>query len=439
MWTAITHAQRTRLVALMPPHVALQFYLADSIALEDLVRIVEPMIVDAIVKLHCAHGKSVKQAVGKKKTLVDLLTAAQPQDLVVDLGSIVNAANAMYVSVACADTLREVKHRMERGGMLISTIKCKDTRLFWDSFCPKQSARKGSYTSMYASIKMCNEEFMKGGARRAFKIKFTAGSVKIGDNVVDLPNYLTWTGRDVAIESRRGIVFIDASGSAVFYGYVAAQMRPFMDCWNSDALGASEIIGKACSSCIWCGRELTDPTSVKKHAGPVCAPRYSKVLRHVQGPITGTTIHVPQTSPTKQVTLSTGVILNIPERLFASSPFLQGLVDTDAGDIDAATFLGVSSEALALLDEILADDEWLPDGFEELELALPIADKLGMDALTRRLETMYAKMCPSITHWSEWKDIKKRAEAKKVEMKAHGEVTPMVVKERVVKRKKSMW
>lgn len=447
MWTDITYAQRMRLLGGLHPNIAFQFYCSETISLEDFLRVLEPVMWDEanvfpVVKLHSFHGKSIKQAVrcgkilpnllpgvtaaeikgDKTKMLVHILQNAAPQDLLEDVLSIATAATRKYMDREGSVTLQEIERRMASGGLLYSKLKWNPN--FWSSYCPMQTAAKGTYSNVHASIKRCHQEFQRGGAQRAFKIKFTGGAAVINGTSVILPNYLTWSGKDVMIEAQNSIGFIDAEGGAVFYGCTAAY-QPLLKCWDSDALSTSEIIGKTCSSCIWCGRELTDPTSVKQHAGPVCSPRYSKVLQHI-GPITGTTLVVP-TSTTRPVTLSSGEILNIPERVVEASPFLQGLFDTESSEIDAAKFLGVTSEALTLLDEILGDESWLPDSIENLELVLPVADKLGL-SVTTRLEKLYTQMCPrNLRHWAGWEDVTTRATTRRGEMKRNGTVTHIEV------------
>lgn len=413
-----------QLLAKLHPEIAFTLYLAENITAKDLVSILEPLLANEMVKLHSAGGKSVKQA-GKKKTLLDVLSNALPQDRLADLQALTNAASVVFQRRLKEDMLTKVQESL---GMPASQRKNLQSR--WDSYFPMMYARQGRYSSMYDSITKCEAQFRLGGGRQNFRIRFNVRRTEIDGKSIRLPTNLVWTDHGVLLENHRGIVIIDSRGGAVMFGN--GGMEPFMDCWNKDALNTTDIIGRACSSCIWCGRTLTDPTSVNAHAGPTCSTRYRPVMRHAGGPFTGTSVDVPPPSTLTPLTMPSGLVLSIPQRVIDNSPFLQGLLDLDTENstVDATKLLEVSQEALALLDEILGDTTWVPESLESLEVALPVADKLGLVELTTRLEQWYTTMCTSLDHWPGWVEIVKQAAAKERALAANGEVTPFTVSKR---------
>ena len=432
MWTDIAHTSIGKaLVSKIHPKYAFDFYLAEFLTLKELIDIVEPQLhVNAVVKLHCAQGKSIKQAKGKNKSLLDVLTSASPQDLLVDLLEICKAVSSSYATNTGYDSYMKVR---KRSGY---EIKSKDT-----SFMPngnyltyhlKSFNRAGTFSSLFESIKRCDQEFAASGARTRFKIRFTSNHICVDGVEIRLPDMMVWTGKEVALNLWGLWAFVDRYGRATYYGKETEDaLKPFMECWNNDALNACEIIGKACSSCILCGRELTDPNSVSTHVGPVCRKRYGTALKFKSyGPITGTTLTIPP-SETRPIVLPSGLTFNVPQRVVDQSAFLQGLFDLDdPSSIDATKFLGVSPEALTLLDEILGDAQWVPESITSLEMALPVADKLGLDELTKRLEGMYVDIFHSFEHWTEWEEVQRRVTAKKETMKNSGPLTQPKVNKR---------
>lgn len=433
MWTQIANTGLGKtLVSKLSPKVAFNFYLAEFLTLKELIDIFEPHLrMDAVIKLHCAQGKSIKQAKGKNKTLLDVLGSASPQDLLADLTEICKVVSSSYAINNGYASYMKVR---KRSGYDIKS-KTTTSRPYGNvlAYHPKIFNRAGTFSSLFESIKRCNEEFALSGAQTKFKIRFTSNNICVNDVEIWLPDIMVWTGKEVALNRGTMWAFVDSYGRATYYGTdTEDSLKPFMECWNADALNACEIIGKACSSCILCGRELTDPNSVSTHVGPVCRKRYGTALKFKSGsgPITGTTLTIPP-SETKPIVLPSGLVFNLPQRVIDQSPFLQGLFDLDdPSSIDATKFLGVSSEALTLLDEILGDAQWVPESIQSLEIALPVADKLGLDELTKRLEDMYVEIFHSLKHWTEWKEVKQRIAAKKETMKNSGTVSDFKVSKR---------
>lgn len=420
MWTDVaTTPLGTRLLVNMHPKHTLDLYLADLITLQDALEVFETWFgFDKVIKLHCAGGKSIKQVVTKTKTLNQVLEAALPQDLLADMTEMCRVASETYVS---------------RKGYVLWTDVCKRSnrevsvhiRDRYKAYYPQTFASSGTFLSLFESVKLCNQEFQASGAETLFKIKFIVNAVTIQGVDVMLPQLMSWTGSEVVVQKGSSCAFVDSRGRATYFGKNALEFKPFMESWNRNAFHACDIIGKACSSCILCGRELTDPNSVKVHMGPICSARYSTALTFTPGPITGVSLVIPP-SPTTPVTLPSGLVLSIPQRVIDASPFLQGLLECqDAESVDMTALLGVSQEALKLLDTILGDPEWVPESVQCLEMVLPVADTLGLDSASKRLEKFYLQVCSSLDQ-----DIKDLCKTNAEILKNSGPITPFKTNKR---------
>jgi hypothetical protein len=191
-----------------------------------------------------------------------------------------------------------------------------------------------------------------------------------------------------------GAVFGD--GAAVFVHDAWLDLRDFIASWEADAVETANAIGRLCTSCLMCGRMLSQRSSVQRGVGPECA----KEWRFIAGPLFDARADavvqlapIQPVGPSVAVPTSTGGSAQVPRALIEHSPVLRAAADLD-DDLATLVFPAhlVTDQALLDLDRMARDTgghadrardaAWFPHDPRALEAAMLAADFLGLPDAT---------------------------------------------------------
>lgn len=359
-------------------------------------------------KLHSLSGKTLKQG-GRGKTLAQVLATAARVDVAADLAAVANDALQRFNDAAITKAV--VKMNGKLADDVRGSISAK-WFIEWKQMFPLISVRPGTYSRFAESMERCDQQFLESQPssdyRRHLKLKFDihgSSHVTINDKKIYLPSGTqilasgsgdsfkvwvyclhTYNFPKAPFYRIPAGVCINADGSAVFAGTESTKLKDFLACWNDDAVNTAEIIGKACSRCFWCGRELTNSESVKRHAGPVCQPRYNGVLRMLASsrPKVVTVVDV-QPRPSVVITLPNPAQgqktdFNVPKLVAEASGFLQAFCNDDICVED-------EDEVLRLLQQVHAIT---PQTLEDLDSLLASPGSQGTLSTTRLGKALFA-------------------------------------------------
>lgn len=177
---------------------------------------------------------------------------------------------------------------------------------------------------------------------------------------------------DLYIRSTKGsgvfdrvLAIVRSDGSATFTAPGLAA-RPFMECWEDDAIETDKILGKACGHCMWCGRGLTVAASQQHGAGDVCYGRYGQAIRLAVNPAglgAGAVVGSIDAAPREMVVLrprtgGAALALELPKSVVDNSPLLSGIAeDTDSISLADIVPAGYTAEEVQRLAAVM--DTWL--------------------------------------------------------------------------------
>lgn len=338
-------------------------------------------------KMMCDGERWYKTAVKQHDSLSEVLKRGHWWAQHADITLLHNATCNDIIAKKICNVLNEMrhtprpkwleKHYKDGGNYPFIRYPIGSFSRFYDSF----AACAGEYFQRVNAVFFRSDEF-----RIYFNKKGRVNSVLLNGKMVEIPYGMTLTVCIMRDETYHMTLMIDnfprvsvfPDGRALFFGQSSLRVLDFMQCWDADAFTAAEIIGVACDNCIWCGRELTDSTSVANSAGPVCR-KYNDTLKLVMagtvnrsGPILNATL-IPQARRTIQ--LPTGEEAELSEALMKASPVLSVFMEEegfDAADQKALvlqSMSGIKASALADLTRVI-ETGWFPVDQDRLQDAM---------------------------------------------------------------------
>jgi len=399
------------------PKCVRTLYDAGAVSLPDLLRIIQehehagngfrPF------RLRSAGGTFYKVVKNGKRPLADLLAGASVGDREADIEELVSAASKVYEKHFVAGLGEKMRSQDDVKHFLKKKTNCRFTQ-----FAPLAHRPAGTYKRFFDCFEACDRA---AGGVRGLRMRFNRlgafRSAVINGREVHIPRNTQLVVRETPVPKDNGemekklavvmyapldkvffpLVTVLSDGQAYFIN-AGLELEALVQCWEEDSVTASEVIGVACRHCLFCDRELVDPTSVARGIGPVCAKNFRSALKlitepHTSGPVMGA--HV-QPQPQKAVNIAlangTSVALSIPPRLLKESAVLEGLLDCDGDLPDAAILnglLGIDAATLDVLDRMLETPGWFPEAQDDIVSALAAADALGLAAPQRLLQMVF--------------------------------------------------
>lgn len=169
---------------------------------------------------------------------------------------------------------------------------------------------------------------------------------------------------------------IGADGSASFTGPGQKLAQPLLEALNGDAVDVMAQLGKACGSCMWCGKTLSDPASQAAGVGAICLKRYgpririgqvtpnAAVVRNVDmaGAASAAAANVVSGAGVPAVVIKTAAScssgITIPPAVYAASPLLQNLHEAGEGEVIAPLLdaqMQIDADLLAQMEQFLTE------------------------------------------------------------------------------------